>query len=109
MENTQDLSKFGWREIKEASLLLNALASNDKNIDKTRFMSEGVNLEFNPNSGNVFLVDEDYNVAMMNGECLEDFITLPNQGHEGFLDDLVEIRDEMDDEDKEYLDQLLED
>ena len=38
-------------------------------------------------SGCVFLVDEDYNVAMMNGDDLEDFITCPNCGEEGLATD----------------------
>lgn len=82
--NTRDLMQFGNRELKLAGELLSALKTEK---DKTRFLSHGVAVEFNPNSGNVFIVDEDYNVAMMNGDTLEDFFSCPECGHEGFLED----------------------
>ena len=53
MNNTQDLSKFGFRELKEAGKLLT------KYCDDSSILGEGVAIEFNPNSGNVFLLDED--------------------------------------------------
>jgi hypothetical protein len=84
-DNTRDLVSFGYRELSLAGELLSALK---KDKDKTRFLSNGVAIEFNPNSGNVFLVDEDCNVAMMNGENLEDFFSCPICGHEGFLEDM---------------------
>jgi len=102
-ENTQDLSKFGYRELDLAGDLLKALKT-DK--DKTRFLGEGIVVEFNPNSGNVFLVDSDYNVAMMNGDNLEDFFTCPYCGHEGFLEDMKHTP--KDKECKEYLKQIKE-
>lgn len=86
MTNTNDLSEFGNRELKESARLLNALCDEDKN--KTEYLSKNVKLEFNPNSGNVFLVDEDYNTAMMNGDKLEDWFNCPNCGHEGFKQDM---------------------
>ena len=79
--NTQNLADFGTCEREEAGLLLSTLGTTR---DNTRFFGDrGVTVEFNPNSGYVFLVDEDYNVAMMDGENLEDFITCPNCGNEG--------------------------
>ena len=84
-DNTRDLSKFGYRELKMAAELLTAL-TNDNN--KTKFLGDGVAIEMNPNSGNVFLVDEDFNVAIMNGDNLEDFFNCPECGHEGFLDEM---------------------
>ena len=93
-ENTRDLSKFGHREREMAGDLLKALGNKN---DKTKFFgNEGIAVEFNPNSGNVFLVDEDYNVAMMNGEDLEDFYSCPNCGHEGFLEDMDHGEDDKD-------------
>ena len=64
---------------------------------------EEVKLEFNPNSGNVFLVDEDCNVAMMNGEYLEDWFTSPYDNEEGFFGELKEEYAEMHVEDQEWL------
>lgn len=34
---------------------------------------DNITIEFNPNSGNVFIVDDDYNVAMFNNDTLEQF------------------------------------
>lgn len=87
MKNTQDLSKFGYREIDIAGKLLCVYAKKDDN-NKTHFFGQVTGVEFNPNSGNVFLVDEDYNIAMMNGDKLEDFFFCPECGHEGFLEDM---------------------
>ena len=84
-DNTQDFSKFGYRELAIAGELLSAY-KQDK--DKTKFLGDGIKIEFNPNSGNVFIVDEDYNVAMMCDDLLEDFFSCPQCGHEGFLEDM---------------------
>lgn len=57
--------------------------------DKTKYLTnDGVSIEFNQNSGKVFLVDEESNVALMNGENLEDWFVCPQCGHEGFLEDI---------------------
>jgi hypothetical protein len=94
-ENTQDLSKFGYIELHEAGRLLSAF--KDKQHDKTRFLSsDGVAVEFNTNSGNVFLVDSNYNVAMMNGDDLEDFFSCPQCGYEGFGEDMQHNEDNKD-------------
>lgn len=91
MGNTRDLMDFGHREKEMASELLKALKSKN---DKTRYLFDSVAIEFNPNSGNVFLVDEDFNVAMMNGENLEDFFSCPECGHEGFLEEMNHNEDD---------------
>ena len=55
-------------------------------------------------SGNVFLVDGDYNCAMMNGNKLENWFYCPNCGNEAFQS---EFREECtDDCCKEYADDL---
>ena len=84
MDNTRDLAKFGAREIEEARQLMNAFALKNKT---QYFGTEGVAVEFNPMSGKVFLVDEDYQVAVVEGEDLVDFITCGECGYEGTLDD----------------------
>ncbi len=42
----------------------------------------------NTHSGCVFLSDEDFNVAMVNGDTLEQFHSCPECGGEGFAEDL---------------------
>ena len=56
-----------------------------------------VRLAFNKNSGNVFLVNDDCQIAMMNGNSLECFYTSPYDGREGFIDELFD--DYMEDKD----------
>jgi hypothetical protein len=80
-ENTRDLSKFGYRELEMAGRLL----SNLKDIDA----GDGLTVEFNPNSGNVFLVDEDFRVWMMNGDKIEEFFSCSECGNEGFKEDFA--------------------
>jgi len=81
--NTQDFGKFGYIELAEAGKLLTEYANNPNVLE-----GDGIKVEFNPNSGNVFLVDEDFNVAMMNGDTLERWYNCPYCGHEGFLEDM---------------------
>lgn len=83
--NTQDLSKFGYRELDMAGNLLK-LYKSDK--DESRLQGS-VNVEFNPESANVFLVDEDYNVAMEYDGKLVDFVVCPECGHEDFKPDFI--------------------
>lgn len=94
--NTHDLSEFGYRELDMTADLLKAYVDNGKNI-----LGDGVKVEFNPNSGYVFLVDGDYNVAMVNGDNLEFRYNCPICGHEGFLEDMQHGED--DEECQEYL------
>jgi hypothetical protein len=79
---TTDLSKFGMREIKELKDILTAWVNNGLPHD---FNHDGVHPMFNMNSGNVFLTNEDYQVAMMSGGELESFYSCPECGHEGFF------------------------
>jgi hypothetical protein len=66
------------------------------------FYEDGVKFAFNRNSGNVFLVNGDYQVAMMNGDRLESFYTSPYEGREGFFSDLLEEYPDMHREDQEW-------
>ena len=50
---------------------------------------EEVHPMMNQNSGNVFLTNSEYQVAMMNGDKLESFYWLSYHGNEGFLDELL--------------------
>ena len=80
-ENTRDLSKFGYRELEMAGQLLTHL----KDIDA----GDGLTVEFNPNSGKVFLVDDDFRVWMMLGDRIEEFFSCPECGNEGFKQDFT--------------------
>lgn len=82
MSNTRDMSEFGYIELAEAGDLLRAYADNPE------ILEDGVAVEFNPNSGNVFLVDDDCNVALLNRGKLERWYSCPICGWEGFLDEM---------------------
>ena len=54
------------------------------------FYEEGVKFAFNKNSGNVFLVNDEYQCAMMNEDKLDIWYSSPYHWHEGFINDLFE-------------------
>jgi hypothetical protein len=83
---TTDLANFGFREIKMAAELLQAWVSQGLPDD---FDNDEVRIHMNTNSGNVFLSNSNFDVAMMNGEDLESFYTCPECGHEGFKDEML--------------------
>lgn len=78
---TEDLSKFGGRERHMAGKLLSANLPDG-------FDNSGVRVAMNMGSGYVFLVNEDFQVAMMNGNEMEIWHTTPYSGHEGFAEEL---------------------
>ena len=59
---------------------------------------------FNLSSGNVFLANSDFQVAMFNGSKLESFYSCPICGHEGFLDEMK--HGDEDEECLEYVEQI---
>ena len=75
---TADLSKFGYRELALAGELLNAYAEYG-----AEFMGDGLTLNFNANSGKVFLSDEDFNVAVVENERIVQFYSCSQCGNEG--------------------------
>ena len=82
MTNTRDLSEFGYRELEMAKDLLVAYCENGAD-----FLGDGVAIEFNPSSGKVFMVDEEFNVAMeVNGEVVQ-WCNCVNCGTEGLAND----------------------
>ena len=99
---------FGYKELSEAGDLLRlySLGAISKLASDYFSGPYGISIGFNNMSGNVFLVDEDFNVLMDTGGQLDLFITTPYSGEEGFYDDLMDIYDELDEEDQEYLDSL---
>jgi hypothetical protein len=95
---TEDLADFGSREREMAAELLAARLPEG-------FTDEGVKLAFNRNSGYVFLVNSEYQCAMMNGEELQIFHTTPYHSHEGFIGDLLEeyTPADLNSEDADYI------
>lgn len=90
---TSDLSQFGRRELALAGELLSALHTVR---DNTKFLGDGVKVYMNKSSGYVFLSDEDYNTAMMNGNVLEDFINCPECGFEALSSEFSQSDDAKD-------------
>lgn len=82
---TTDFAKFGHRERKLAGALLKAW--NEEGLPED-FEKEEVTIMFNTQSGNVFLINSEYQVAMMNGDKLETFYTDFETGEEGFADEI---------------------
>ena len=87
MSTTTDFSDFGWKERKMAAKLLNASCEQGFPYD---FDDSNVQIMMNKYSGNIFFVNDDYQVAMMNGDTLESFYYTPYEGREGFADELIE-------------------
>ena len=100
MTTTTDLKNFGYRELKMAAELLTAYCETSPD-----FLEDGVHLMMNRHSGNVFLTDEDFNVAMMNGGKLDAWLFTPYEGHEGFIDELTDqySPDDLNREDAEFI------
>lgn len=83
---TTNLSDFGYRELAMLEELLKAMREQGLPSD---FYDDEVVPMFNRNSGNVFLTNSDYQVAMLNGSDLESWYFLSYHGNEGFLDELL--------------------
>jgi len=85
-ENSRDLSKFGLRQIGIAAELLTKYSDGHRSLASNQDeLAHDIAVEFNPNSGNVFPVDGDCRVAMVNDNGnLENWVDCPNCGAEGF-------------------------
>ncbi len=81
---TTDLANFGYRELKMLELLLTAMREQGLPVN---FDKAGVVPMMNTQSGCVFLTNENFEVAMMNGEHLEKWHSCSYCGHEGFAED----------------------
>ena len=84
---TADLSRFGHRERVMAEELLRAWRVQGL---PNGFANEEVTVNLNTHSGYVFLSNEDYDVAMMNGDNLESYFCDFETGEEGFFEELSE-------------------
>lgn len=87
---TTNLADFRFRERVELVRLLEAW--NIQGLPDDFYENEVIPM-FNRNSGNVFLTNSEYQVAMMNGDKLEMWHTCPNCGYEGFSED-CQLNDE---------------
>lgn len=84
MSTTTNLADFGYREKKMAAELLTAMCQGLPDD----FDDDQVTVMMNTSSGNVFLTNDNCDVAMMNGDKLESFYSCPECGHEGFKEDM---------------------
>lgn len=89
-ENLADIMAC-YTERKEVQNIITAW--NEKGLPSD-FEEENVRFAFNRNSGNVFLINDEHQVAMMNGDKLESFYSSPYEGYEGFIDDLIDMADD---------------
>ena len=81
---TTDLADFGYREIRGAIELLDTWMKHGLPED---FYEHRVRVMFNTKSGLVFLTNSDFQVALINGDKLEEFYTCSKCGREGFKDE----------------------
>lgn len=90
---------MGYREIDMAADLLKQYADGTNafaSIHDEDFNKDGLQLEFNPNSGLVYLTNEDYEVLMLNdNNKLEMFLTCSNCGAEGFRSEVNFTNDSL--------------
>lgn len=105
MTTTTNLADFGFREIKMARDLLDAYINNGLPED---FEQSGVTVMMNQNSGNVFLTNDEFQVAMESDGKLYSFYSSPYEGKEGSFDDLLAEYGDMHSEDQEWFKELAE-
>lgn len=87
------ISEFSQAELREAGQLLIEYAKRNTTSINPRFTNYNVTLCINTNTRNVFIYDDNYECMMLNGSKLEGFYTSPDEGFEGFFDELVENMD----------------
>ncbi|AXN53418.1 hypothetical protein M1M16_gp37 [Methanobacterium virus Drs3] len=98
------LEKFGYREMAIAGEILKEIS----NGLPEGFAPYGLAIELNPLSGEVFLVNDYDQIAMMHGDSLEMYYILPHSGIGGFWDELEELDlNELHYEDQEYLKDIV--
>ena len=88
---TVDYSRFGYRELDIAGKLI--VTYSQGGVD---FLEDGITVNFNVNSGYVFLSDSNYNVGVLDDEesHIVQFFSCLECGYEGTQDDaLTEEKD----------------
>lgn len=98
-ENLSDILSYK-REREEVRCILDAWGEHGLPAD---FDDKGVRIGFNRNSGNVFLVNDEYQCCMVVDGRLQSFYTSPYNGIEGFFEDLIEKYPGMHADDQEWL------
>jgi len=96
-ENTRDIARLGYREIDQLGDMLKeyAKAEFQSNEDKEAWNPDEIAWEYNPTSDNLFLVNADYQVLMLNDNGkLESFLNCGNCGNEGLRAE-VEFSDDF--------------
>lgn len=95
-----DLSTFGYRELSMAGDLLKAICKNGYPDD---FDEDGVRIEFNPYSGDVFLTNDNGDVCMDDSDGnLYSIYYLGYKGNEGSIEELIEQYDDGDVSENDY-------
>jgi hypothetical protein len=95
---TENMADFGSRERHMAAEILSKDFPHG-------FYDEGVRIAFNMSSGYVFLTNDDYQVAMLNGDKLALWHSTPYSGLEGFIEDLIAEHspNDINSEDADYI------
>ena len=111
MEDIMNIDNMTSAELDKAIITLKAYRDYGVPDD---FDDYNTHLMHNEDSGEVFITNDDYQVAMYNNYTgkLESWYFTPCDGHEGFIEDLVSyLRDEdyfMEIEDVEYIKEICE-
>lgn len=84
MSTTTDLSNFGTKELRELEIILEAWRNYGLPED---FEANEVIPMLNKISGDVFLINSEYQHARVEGNKLETWYTCSHCGHEGFKED----------------------
>lgn len=99
------LDGFGYREMAIAGEILSQIGNRGL---PEGFDPDGLAIELNPLSGDVYLINSSYQIAMMNGDSLEMYYILPHSGEEGFRDELEELDlNELHPNDQQYLKDIV--
>jgi len=99
------LIKFGYRECGILGEMLVAWSDQKLSSLAKKYFGPLTDFGFNRNSGNVYLVDEDYNVVMFNDSIkkLDLFLSTPYEGQEGFIEDLLIDYKTLNEEDQDFV------
>jgi len=100
-----DLSRLGYREVGMLGEMLNAWSDQNLSSLAKKYFGELTDWGFNPQSGFVYLSDEDFNVLMFNDSMkkLDLFLSTPDEGQEGFIDDLAREFNYLTEDDQDFV------
>jgi len=100
-----DLSRLGYREVGWLGEMLNAWADQNLSSLAKKYFGELTEWGFNPQTGFVYLTDEDFNVLMYNDSMkkLDLFLSTPDEGQEGFIEDLAREFNYLTEDDKDFV------